>query len=179
MAGPTLPTELIKEIIDLAAETPAFDYLERDWAAGVDPGTLYNLCLASRTFNKLATPHLYSHVIVPTPEREQLLCQTVNSERWTKKAEAKHVLGAPVNSFTVGEVAGSDEESVFGVSDELLEAVEATGAQRVALIGVKLGPDDVAKLTSRQFPPEYDGNAHSSLADHLSLHYTRRQVPSP
>ena len=82
MTPPTLPTELVAEIINLAAQTPTFDFLAIDWAEGVQTDTFNSLCLVSRTFNALATAHLYTHPVLPTAKAGLTLVRTLQSDRW-------------------------------------------------------------------------------------------------
>lgn len=79
---PALPTELLAEIVSLAARLPDFDFLQKDWADGVEYTTLKSLCLTSWTFNEIATPLLYRHLVLPTAESGQALMATLASSNW-------------------------------------------------------------------------------------------------
>lgn len=81
MPVPTLPNELLSEIIHLAAETPKFDFVRIYWGGDTQTGTLKSLCLVSHTFNSLATRHLYTHPVLPTGQSGLLFLRTVYSDR--------------------------------------------------------------------------------------------------
>lgn len=143
---PILPPELLGKIVNSAAERPRFDFLQMDWAKDVQADALKSLCLVSRTFNAFATPHLYSHPILPTAAAARAFLRTIGSGNW-KTGERAGKAQAWVRRLTLGTEVRLGEESdgtfVVGVLDQLasseLEAVE--------MVGLKLSVDPFTGLT--------------------------------
>lgn len=122
MPGPTLPTELLIEIVSLAAHEPDFNFTQHDWAAGVEQSTLQALCLTSRVFNQIATPLLYRHLVLATAEAGRALVRTLQSDRWQRGEMAGKVKDwAERVSFgtEVGDAQKADDGFVGGVLPEL------------------------------------------------------------
>ena len=137
MTPPTLPVELVALIVDYTAQTPAFNFLQAEWSSSDPTHTLHALCLASLALNKLATPHLYSHVTLPTPGAGEAFVRTLGMERWrTGKRAGK--ADKWVRTVSLGRQG--DEE--VGMSGSVVSAVlgELRGArvERVAVSGVEL-----------------------------------------
>lgn len=148
-AGPTLPTELLAEIITLAVQTPKFDFLEPDWAEGVQTGTLYSLCLVSRTFDILATPHLYSHPILATAAAARAFLRTTNSDKWQTGHNAAKA-GQRIRRLTLGQEVELGQELDGDFAVEVLNELAGFEMEAVEMIGLSLGADPFAGLTGKQ-----------------------------
>lgn len=148
MPGPTLPTELVAEIIKLVAETPAFEFLTTNWAEGVQTDTLKSLCLVSRTFSALATPHLYTHPILPTVKIGLLLMRTLQSDRWQMGEMAGQARGW-VRSLTLGREVqlGKEVDGTFVVT--VLGGAKLDALESVGVVGVKFQVDPFAVMRSK------------------------------
>lgn len=146
---PTFPPELVIKIVSLAAPIPEFDFLQEDWADGVDYITLKSLCLTSRMFNEIATPLLYRHLVLPTAESGRALQATLASNNWLEGSRAGKAIewvkeiafGRPVDF-------GDEDESDF--VEEVLSLLSGAKIERAAAVGVKVKLEVVAGLTGKQ-----------------------------
>ncbi len=138
VARPTLPTELLIEIVSLVAHTPAFDFLQPHWGDISRVETLHALSLSSRAFCKIATPLLYAHPVLRTPRAGRALVRTLRSPKWTTGAKkgngTKWVKGVSLG----GKVEG---DAGFSTGDVCLVLAALGGAQleRVEVAGAMLG----------------------------------------
>ncbi len=145
MAPPTFPTELLAEIVRLVAQAPDFDFVQSDWAAGVEYATLRALCLTSRVLNELATPHLYRHLVLPTAEAGRALVRTVRSAKWSSGGWNSKTTQL-VKAVSVGRPVeyGSEAEGWF--AHEVFDVLRHAWVQRVAVVGLKIGLEALAVL---------------------------------
>lgn len=148
MPIPTLPTELVADIINLAARTPEFDFLEPDWSKGVQPSELSSLCLTSHTFNALATPHLYRHPILPTNEAGEGFLRTIESDNWqTGECAGKAQAWVKRLSLGVEVEVGKEMDGLFVV--EVLRRARLDGLESVQVVGIEFKGDPFAYLQSK------------------------------
>jgi hypothetical protein len=146
--GPTLPPELLIKIVDLAAPEQVFNFLQHDWAAGVDYATLKALCLTSSVLNALASPLLYRHLVLPTTEAGKRLIRTLNSEAWTTDQGAGKA-DLWIRSATLGRPVEVGCEVEDGFVGSVLEALAGADLGRVAVVGVATTPTIFERLTRK------------------------------
>ncbi len=132
-----LPPELLIKIAALASLTPEFDFLESDWASGVDYGTLKALCLTSRTLNEIALPLLYRHVVVRTAEAGRALVRTLESDKWKASERATRTKGW-IKVVSLGQGVGVCGELEGGFVNSVLGELAGAEVERVAIVGVKV-----------------------------------------
>lgn len=84
----SLPTELLRQIVDLAAPVSPLVFLEH--TSRSTPSPAYNLALSSRVLNILATPYLFPHLVI----RDQLACTAF--ERTLALAQLQQATGSSV-----------------------------------------------------------------------------------
>lgn len=151
MCGPDLPTELIREIITLAAQTPHLDFLRSDWAQGVDLATLHALCLTSRGFNEMATRYLYAHPVLADGEAGRALVRTLRSDRWREGMMAGKA-DEWIRKITLGWVGREGEVGNGSYVREVMGEVNVAKVEDVAVVGLKLGGGAVEALTGKSNP---------------------------
>lgn len=146
--GPTLPTELLAEIVTLAGKLPESESVESEWAERDHYTALKALCLTSRTLNELATPLLYAILVVPTAEAGQALVRTLQSERWQGGelvGKAKEWAKAAV----FGMMADAEGEMNGGFVDGVLDELSGAELSRVRLAGLRVGMSSFWRMASK------------------------------
>ncbi len=152
VAGPTLPTELVAKIIARAVAAPQFNFLQADWANGVQTSTLYRLCLTSRMMNQIASPLLYRHLVLPMPKAGAAFIRTLKSARWNRGERAgKAVEWVRAISFGVGVEAGEEEDGEF--VGRVLAKLGQAQVDRVAVTGIKLDITALGKMSGKTLVP--------------------------
>lgn len=141
----SLPTELLGEIAGLAAECPEVDFIQADWTEGVDYTTLKALCLTSRSFNALATPHLYRHLILPSAEAAHALIATLDSAEW-QASERGGKAGGLAKEITFGRRVASGGQADGEFVGEVLAALGGARVERVAVVGLEVDAGALAGL---------------------------------
>ncbi len=137
--GPTLPTELLIKIAEFVAQTSTPDSVQFEPRPKVDYSTLRALCLTSRTVSEIATPLLYRHLVLPTPEAGHALARTLGGARWQAGDRAGKA-AQWVRTVSLGQPiwdAGDESEDDFVV--EVLGLLSGVRLERVAVVGVWLG----------------------------------------
>lgn len=152
MAGPTFPTELLAKVVDCVAEVPEFDFVQPDWAEGVEYTTLKSLCLTSRAFNELATAHLYRHLVLPTAEAGRALVRTVKADKWSK-GNRDSKLARTVKVLSVGRQVPFGDEAGGSFVYEVFAAVRYAWIERVAIVGLEVGLELLGRLRCKLVRP--------------------------
>lgn len=142
---PTLPAELLVQIVGLVAKTSTFNFLQADWAEEVDIKTTHALTLTSVTLNEIATPHLYSHVVVPDAQAGTLLLRTLESERWRAGAMAGKAR-AWVKAASFGRRTTRLSRPIGAFAGDVLGELRLANLQRVAFTGLELGSEIFYRL---------------------------------
>lgn len=174
-APPTLPFELLALIVDCAAQTPSFDFLQPEWSQHVPTQTLHALCLTSHAFNELATPRLYSHVTLPTAAAGEAFRRTLESERWHTGARAGKT-GKWVQAVACGKPSEPEGrmtgDGVCGVLAVLRE--QGARVERVAVSGVELGVQAFAEMQGERSKLQCDGESLLADTSWLAIAYSCR-----
>lgn len=165
---PSLPPELLSEIITLATASPDADRLTPDWSNKSAIDTLLSLCLTSHAFNLLASTFLYSRLSLPTAQEASALVRTLDSARWTTGPCAGKAK-VWVKDMTLGQHAGIYEEQDGGFVAEVLARVAGGRVERVALVGLQLLGPKVFQQMAGALPDLYSSYNSGSWTDKLRV----------